>query len=43
MQEAELFDKDINSIVKLVTNIEKDYQIERLNENFKHKKQAAAG
>ncbi len=25
MQEAELFDKDINSIVKLVNNIEKDY------------------
>ena len=38
LNEAEIFDKDINSIAKIVSGIEKDFQFDKLNENFRMKK-----
>lgn len=39
---AEIFDSDINSIMKVVSNIEKDYLIDKVNDNFRIKKMSAA-
>lgn len=33
-----MFDRDINSIMKVVNGIERDFQFDRLNDNFKKKK-----
>lgn len=33
-----MFDQDINSIVNLVNGIERDYQIDKMNDNIKSKK-----
>lgn len=38
LQEAEIFDKDISSIVHIVNGIERDFHYEKLNENFRQKK-----